>query len=254
MVYKALSLEHAAKARKSQNQAARIPLGGPWSKNGVKRTMLIIVCTQCGKELQVPEQYIGQSGTCKYCGKKTLVAPPPRQYSKETYDFEVATDQESGGKRGDPHPVIEEGRKSLLRECPYCAETIQQDARICKHCKTDLTGGLVSSKPDLKSLKDAIITIVLLLIVVGLLFMNFHVITGENVGFKVVRRSSFGFSEFIINVDAITGMPWFSAKTKYPLGCKVLEREGMIESDDAFKRRIQDETEQEMRQFFKDYP
>jgi hypothetical protein len=66
-----------------------------------------------------------------------------------------------------------------------------------------------------------------------------HIVTGGGGGPKIVRRNSFGFSEIFIDVGAITGMPWIAAKWRFPIGCEVLEREGIIESDDSRQKRIE---------------
>lgn len=90
-----------------------------------------------------------------------------------------------------------------------------------------------------------------LLIAVGLfgvllMLGNFHFINGKNIGFTVAKRASFGFSEMFINVDQITGMPYIAARTQYPLGCQVLARIGVIESDEAFQARVRMEEQAEM--------
>ena len=84
--------------------------------------------------------------------------------------------------------------------------------------------------------------------VVGLVifFGNFHVITGGRVGPQITPRESFGFSEIFINVDRITGMPWISAKSQNPLGCRILAREGIIESDREFRERTNREVQREI--------
>jgi hypothetical protein len=62
-----------------------------------------------------------------------------------------------------------------------------------------------------------------------LLFVgNYHLITGFSSMPRVVERDSFSFSEFIIDYESITGMPVLMAKSRYPIGCKVLLREGMV--------------------------
>jgi hypothetical protein len=76
-----------------------------------------------------------------------------------------------------------------------------------------------------------------ILIVVGFGFI--HVIDGANLSVPhVVLKSSFGYRETFINVDKITGIPWIFAKIKYPIGCKVLQDNGHIESDEAYAQRI----------------
>ena len=72
----------------------------------------------------------------------------------------------------------------------------------------------------------------------GIIAGNIHIIRGGNVGSKIVSRDSFGFNEMFINVDEITGMPRFSAQSRFPIGCRVLKREGIIESDYELDKQI----------------
>lgn len=70
-------------------------------------------------------------------------------------------------------------------------------------------------------------------------FGYIHIINGSCLSVPhVVLKGSFGYSETFVNIDKITGMPWVFAKLKYPIGCKVLQDGGYIESDEAFGRRI----------------
>jgi hypothetical protein len=76
-----------------------------------------------------------------------------------------------------------------------------------------------------------------ILIVIGFGFV--HVITGSSLSTpRVVRKDSFGYGETFVHIDKITGMPWVFAKSKYPIGCRVLQERGHIESDEAFKQRV----------------
>lgn len=86
--------------------------------------------------------------------------------------------------------------------------------------------------------RTPIIIAILLVALVLTFFASFHVIKGGNVGISVTTRQSFGFSEAFIDVDEITGMPWIAAKARFPLGCAVLQREGIIESDAQRRERI----------------
>lgn len=93
--------------------------------------------------------------------------------------------------------------------------------------------------------------IVLVLIIVAIFFGNIHIITGSNLGSpRIVRKESFGFSETFINIDTITHMPWIAAKSRYPLSCAVLQREGLIESDEEFKERTDKELQTEIQNQF----
>ena len=93
---------------------------------------------------------------------------------------------------------------------------------------------------------NLIILLVIITITVVIFLGNFHIITGGGVGLKVAKRDSFGFTESFIDVNAITGMPWIAAQYRYPYGCRVLAREGIIESNDEFKKRITRDMQQEI--------
>lgn len=79
--------------------------------------------------------------------------------------------------------------------------------------------------------------------ILALVFLgNYHFVNGSKNGPTILKRDAFGFGEMFINVDEITGMPWFSAKTRFPIGCRVLAREGIIESDEKFRERTTEES------------
>ena len=73
-----------------------------------------------------------------------------------------------------------------------------------------------------------------------------HIITGSNGMFSIEYKDSFGLSETFINIDRITGMPWVFAQAKHPIGCKVLQEHGYIESDKTFESRTKREFERKM--------
>jgi len=142
-----------------------------------------------------------------------------------------------------------------MKRCPFCGEEILVIAKKCKYCKSELPTipnieKIISNKnktpskvvtPKKKPFPWGIVVFVV--IIIFLFFSNFHIITGGSVGHTVVKRDYFGFREIFINIDAITNMPWIAAKSQFPIGCLVLAREGIIESDEAFKLRITREAE-----------
>ncbi len=164
---------------------------------------------------------------------------------------------------------------ALTKRCPYCAEEILLAAIKCKHCQSDVPASEASEaseeaehapppigSPDGNAVLSSLaeqprpasvlqrpvspwVVVAFLAVLVVLFFGNFHVVSGKS-GTTIVRRESFGYSEAFINVDAITSMPWMAAKARYPLGCRVLQREGIIESDEAFRARVERETRERM--------
>jgi hypothetical protein len=85
--------------------------------------------------------------------------------------------------------------------------------------------------------------------IAALIFIgNFHLISGSNKGHSIVRRESFAFSEFIVRAGQITSMPPKSAMILFPLGYSVLQREGIIEIDEAIKNKTDDKEKLELDQ------
>ena len=91
--------------------------------------------------------------------------------------------------------------------------------------------------------KIAFRTIVFLVVAVTF-FLNVHVITGFGLP-KIVSKETLGFSETFININAITAMPRIAAESMYPLSCKALKREKLIESDYEFEQRMEKESQEE---------
>lgn len=147
-------------------------------------------------------------------------------------------------------------------KCPKCGSDYTATAQEAQFPRQDHTARPVRSQKG--SSKSALNKNVSPWVLVGVVVFglaaflgSFHVITGGSVGPKITSRESFGFSEIFINVDKITGMPWISAKSQYPLGCLVLAREDIIESDSEFKdrtkRKIQREIDDAMQDVQKKY-
>ena len=125
-----------------------------------------------------------------------------------------------------------------------CGNSLSSDSNFCDKCgqsqldkinaaaegKADNINPLTKTRQINK--QGAVALCILLVVLIG----NFHVIMGSDI-FKIVRRDSFGFSETIINTDEITGMPWLAAMSRFPIGIRVLQREGLLESDEAMQVR-----------------
>jgi hypothetical protein len=82
-----------------------------------------------------------------------------------------------------------------------------------------------------------VLLVTAMIIVAGFGFV--HVINGSSLSVPhFILKGSFGYKETFVNIDKITGMPWIFAKLKYPTGCKVLQDNGHIESNEAFAKRV----------------
>ena len=166
------------------------------------------------------------SGTmkCKKCTADFQAVPTKRKNRTEGMDAVLK-----------PFVKCRDCNKEISRradECPSCGSPTA-NRRIKYRIKQNLT----HRKKLRWTLCAASILIAASAIAAGIGF--FHVITGSNLeSSRIVRKDSFGYSETVINIDKITGMPWVFARSNYPLGCKVLQAKGHIETDEAFQRRI----------------
>lgn len=71
---------------------------------------------------------------------------------------------------------------------------------------------------------------------------RFHMIVGGDLSVPViVKKQSLGFSETLIDMDKVVGMPRIFAYAQFPIGVKVLQQEGMIETEEEFDARIERE-------------
>ena len=175
-----------------------------------------IQCPNCWQRYEVTAEHLGITIVCQACGNPFVVASPnanKRQILKADLNRQQEDPQRRGGindpKKTKPKNI------SVMRPSP--------------------PPGINAPKKAKSQIRTVTVLAVLVIFFVG----NFHIITGKNVGFRIVGRDSFGFDEFFINQDAIVGMPNLFAKGKYPIGVKVLQREGLIESDRDFERRTQ---------------
>ena len=124
-------------------------------------------------------------------------------------------------------------RPSIVLRIAYSVPRKYRQARLA----AESLGQRLGSYPLSALRYPLLLLIAATLIVAGFGFV--HVITGSNLSAPhIVCKSSFGYSETFIKIDRITGMPWVFAKIKYPVGCRVLQETGHIESNEAFERRI----------------
>lgn len=94
-----------------------------------------LVCTFCGKKLNVPDRLAGQRAECPACRGEISVpdSPPGTEESVEDWvDDSPGTEQAVATQRG-PSPAAS-------KVCPMCGESIQAGDRVCRFCGETQTG------------------------------------------------------------------------------------------------------------------
>ena len=144
----------------------------------------------------------------------------------------VPVPSRSNGKTDQPT-----GNKKILVPSKDCDENISGRADTFQHSEAPTFNTRIKQQKKWPKIAAVVLLTAVILIVAGFGFL--HVINGSSLSAPyIVRKDSFGYSETFINIDKITGTPWIFAKLKYPIGCKILQDSGHIESDEAFERRI----------------
>ncbi len=131
-------------------------------------------------------------------------------------------------------------------------ESTEHKREVSEEAKTSLNCGTPfgSYKVGIdKRFREKIYLTLVSVVVIAVGFGFIHVIRGPNLDlpFHIAFKDLFGYSETFINIDKITGMPWIAAKSKYPIGCKVLQEKGYIELDEQFEKRVKREFEEDLK-------
>jgi hypothetical protein len=85
-------------------------------------------------------------------------------------------------------------------------------------------------------------------LLIGLVWFwgSFHIVSSST-GMTVIPKVAFSFKETMVSVEEITGMPYLAARARYPLAVQALQREHIIESDESFNARIEEESKAKVR-------
>ena len=144
-------------------------------------------------------------------------------------------------KRAAQAPASGKNRPSAVRSGPNRGKAASTPVGVCPSCGSPKQNARIERPKRWRGkICAALLLITAILVSIGFGFV--HVITGSNLPAPhIVRKSSFGYRETFINIDRVTGMPWVFARSRYPVGCRVLQETGHIESDEAFERRIKRE-------------
>jgi hypothetical protein len=204
---------------------------------------MIAVCPnkKCNQRYRIKPEMIGRIAKCKKCNNpfkiEELISPPKPLELKP-----IETAEAVAQPRGTPEGKAQPDSKA---QQPRQQESVSKGLRR-RHRKS---GGV---RKPLLYITSSLLVVGLIAIAASLFIGNFHIISGSNTGISVVRRNSFGIREFFINANRISGMPTVSAKKQFPVGFKVLQREGIIKPDGAVKKPIDTEERREFNKAVRD--
>jgi hypothetical protein len=190
---------------------------------------MIAVCPnkECNQRYRIQPEMIGRIAKCKKCSNRfeieeLILSPQPLKPKPVEKEYFKQTSKYNRDKKPDPE-TTSPSPKAKSPPAP------------------------LNQSSGKRSYKAPYLLAVAFFCIAALLFMgNFHIIRGSQEGLSVVRRDSFGFREFFINADNISSISPVSAATRFPLGFKVLQREGIIKSEEVSKKRISDEEKKEI--------
>lgn len=90
---------------------------------------------------------------------------------------------------------------------------------------------------------------VILLVAVG----SLRIYYGGGIGFKIVTKNSYSFTDTIVNLDDLLGQPRIVVATQHPAVKRQLEDMKIIESDEQIKESVMREIEEKQRAMMENY-
>jgi tetratricopeptide (TPR) repeat protein len=132
-----------------------------------------------------------------------------------------------------------------------CKKQVSDKAERCPHCGAPVTGPTGKKQKKWHERTSVTLCIAAALIVVTFGFI--HIITGVvspyGLPFDIVLKDSFGYRETFVDAEKINALPYLAARIRYPLGCKVLQKEDYMESGTVFETRMTRHLQTDMRKW-----
>lgn len=130
-----------------------------------------------------------------------------------------------------------------LIQCPDCGREVSARAGACPQCGAPIapTGRQPASPANMRQL----ILVGAFVLAIVLALGNFHIVRGGSVGVAFVPKAAFTFRETFPVMEEITGVPYITAVSRYPLAVTAMQRNGMLESNDARNDRVRGEIQRE---------
>lgn len=124
-------------------------------------------------------------------------------------------------------------------------------ANVCPHCGAPLKGPAGRKQKKWHERTSVTLCVAGGLGVIALGFV--HIITGVispyGLPFDIVRKDAFGYSETFVDARKIGALPYLIARQRYPLGCRVLQKEDYMPSGHVFATRTVRHLRQDMDQW-----
>lgn len=133
----------------------------------------------------------------------------------------------------------------MLISCAECQRQMSDQLDQCPHCGFRVPQAAPTADTALLNRPIRIPWRIALPVLAGglLLFSSmYHIVWIHSVP-TPIRRTSLSLSEPMSNLDEISGTPWITAVSRYPLTVKALQQAGVLESDAAREARIQQEVQ-----------
>jgi Flp pilus assembly protein TadD len=135
--------------------------------------------------------------------------------------------------------------------CPECKKRVPRRAKTCPRC-----GAEVPTRPP-KWHERTSVTLCVAAVLATIALGFIHVIVGVegpyNLPFDIVRRESFGYREVLVDAGKIRTLPYVAAKTRYPLGCQVLQLKGYLPSSPTFETQMVHELREAMDRWYAEF-
>lgn len=122
---------------------------------------ITFTCSKCGQKLMVDDWATGSQVQCPKCGQNLTVPTPTRPTVQPLTPrvppappvaaraFPQVSSATSGSQAKLPiPPVLQQTPGDGTKQCPFCAETIKVEARICRFCGSDLVTTQPARKPE----------------------------------------------------------------------------------------------------------